>query len=172
MRRALLIALVPALIASAAGAATPTKPATPPAPAASAPASAPPAAATPAPAAPAPAAASTPPATPLPPADPTTTDIRCIIVGGALSQNSDPDLQKLGNASMLYFWGRLEGRGALQNINARVIQEAAQLTAAQLTAEVNVCGAILTGATQGLQGLGDAIQQNEGNGPGAAPPRK
>ncbi len=50
-------------------------------------------------------------ATPDPAADKTALDVRCIVVGGALSQSDDADLQSLGRASLFYFLGRLEGRG-------------------------------------------------------------
>jgi hypothetical protein len=56
--------------------------------------------------------------------DPTTTDVRCIVVAGSLAQSQDSDLQKLGDVSLLYFWGRLQGRGATTGVEAKVAEAA------------------------------------------------
>ena len=92
----------------------------------------------------------------------TTTDIRCLIVAGSLSQSDDPDLQKLGTTSLLYFWGRLEGRGAIANVNARVAEEAQKMTVADLQAQTQTCGSLVNGAGQGLQDLSAALKQQLG----------
>ncbi|HTX49461.1 MAG TPA: hypothetical protein VME40_08730, partial [Caulobacteraceae bacterium] len=63
------------------------------------------------------------------PEDPkTTTDLRCVVVAYALTQNPDPDLQKLGAVSLFYFWGRLDGRGAPDDMAARLTEEAGKMT--------------------------------------------
>jgi len=98
--------------------------------------------------------------------DPTTTDVRCVIVAGTLAGQTDPDLQKLGDASLLYFWGRLEGRGQTANISARVSDEAAKMTADDIKAQVQTCGAMVSAAGQSLQALGEAVQARVGGGAG------
>ena len=103
----------------------------------------------------------------------TTTDIRCVIVGGALAQSDDPDLQSLGRASLFYFVGRLEGRGDMDNIDARIVDAAAKMTADDIKTQSKTCGAMFTAATQGLQQLADAFKQRYGAPPsagGAEPP--
>jgi hypothetical protein len=104
----------------------------------------------------------------------TTADIRCVIVGGALAQSDDPDLQSLGRASLFYFTGRLEGRGDTDNLDARIVDAAAKMTADDIKTQSKICGAMFTAATQGLQQLADAFKQRYGAPPAAggagAPP--
>jgi hypothetical protein len=108
------------------------------------------------------------PAAPAPAAaDPTVTDVRCILVAGSLSQQTDPDLQKLGQISLVYFLGRIEGRGASANLASMIADQASKMSADDLKAQAQICGAIFTAASQSLQDLGAALQQKEG-----APPAK
>jgi hypothetical protein len=92
----------------------------------------------------------------------TTLDIRCVIVGGALAQSTDPDMQSLGRASLFYFMGRIEGRGDTDNLDARIVDVASKMTADDLKTESQTCGAMFTAATQNQQHFGDK----------AAPPPK
>lgn len=87
-------------------------------------------------------------------------DIRCVVVGGALAQSDDPDLQNLGRASLFYFLGRLEGRGDTANLSARVVDIAGKMTADDIKAQAKTCGAMFTAATQSLQGISDAFKQH------------
>ncbi len=99
--------------------------------------------------------------------DPTTTDIRCVVVSDSLSRSADPDVQKLGAVSLFYFWGRLEGRGATANIAHRLTDEAARMTGDDLKAQAKICAAIFTAGTQSLQSLGGSGQDRpQGAGPG------
>jgi hypothetical protein len=105
------------------------------------------------------------------PEDPkTTVDIRCVIVGGALAQSSDPDLQSLGRASLFYFLGRIQGRGDTDNLDARIVDVASKMTSDDLKAQSQTCGAMFTAATQNLQDLSNSFQQHFGD--KAPPPPK
>lgn len=114
-------------------------------------------------------ASAQPPSAPPPPtADANTlTDVRCILVAGSLSQQTDPDMQKLGQVSLLYFLGRIDGRGASANLASLIVSEASKMSADDLKAQAQTCGAIFTAASQSLESLGDALQQKQG----AAPPK-
>ena len=102
------------------------------------------------------------------PEDPKTiVDIRCVIVGGALAQSADPDLQSLGRASLFYFMGRIQGRGDTDNLDARIVDVAAKMTADDLKAQSQTCGAMFTAATQNLQDLSNAFKEHFGD---RAPP--
>jgi hypothetical protein len=96
--------------------------------------------------------------------DPTTTDVRCIVVAGSLSQSQDPDLQKLGNVSLLYFWGRLQGRGATTGADAKVAEAATRMTADDIKTQAQTCAAMVGAAGQALQDLGTAVQGRIGGG--------
>lgn len=110
-------------------------------------------------------AAATPSAIPASAEGPRTlTDVRCIIVAGSLAQSDDPDLQKVGQASLIYFWGRLEGRDATADIASRVAEEAAGMTPEAIKQQAGVCGALVTAAGQSLQDLGEAVKQKLGTG--------
>jgi hypothetical protein len=90
--------------------------------------------------------------------DPTTTDIRCVVVSDALSRSADADVQKLGAVGLFYFWGRLEGRGATANIAHRLTDESAKMTADDLKAQARICAAIFAAGTQALQSQRGASQ--------------
>ena len=98
--------------------------------------------------------------------DPTTTDVRCIVVALTLGQSDDPDLQKLGNVSLLYFWGRLQGRGATTGVDAKVSEAATKMTADDIKGQAQICAAMVGAAGQNLEDLGKAMQARIG---GVAP---
>ena len=101
----------------------------------------------------------------------TTSDIRCVIVAGTLAQNDDPQLKSLGTTSLLYFWGRLEGRGATANAAAQIIEEARKMTADDVKAQAQTCGNMVSAAGQSLQDIGDTLQKQNGANPAPAAPK-
>jgi hypothetical protein len=98
------------------------------------------------------------------------TDIRCVVVGGALTQSTDPQLASLGRASLFYFLGRLEGRGAADNLDARVVEAVGKMSADDVKTQWQVCGPMFMAATQSLQALGNAAQQHFGPPPATPAP--
>ncbi|MGH7212139.1 MAG: hypothetical protein ACREF1_11840, partial [Acetobacteraceae bacterium] len=96
----------------------------------------------------------------------TTQDIRCVIVGATLAGSDDPQLKQLGTMSVLYFWGRLQGRQATANIDARILDEEGRMSAAEITSEARTCEALVTAAGQDLQDVSKAVQQRAGGGRG------
>ncbi|HEX3917244.1 MAG TPA: hypothetical protein VHW60_07885 [Caulobacteraceae bacterium] len=90
--------------------------------------------------------------------DPSDTDVRCLVVGAALTGSSDPSVQSLGRASLLYFAGRLDGRGDGQNLPSRVAAVDAKMTGDDLKAQIPKCSALFTAVTQSLQAIGDAMR--------------
>jgi hypothetical protein len=103
------------------------------------------------------------------PEDPkTTTDLRCVVVAYALTQNADPDLQKLGTVSLFFFWGRLDGRGATGDMAARLTEEAGKMTPDDIKDQAKTCDGIFTAATESLRALNNTVQDQ----PGAAPSAK
>ena len=115
-------------------------------------------------------AAIPPPASAQPDDSLTVSDIRCVIVAGTLAQSDDQSLKNLGTASLLYFWGRLEGRGATANAAARIIDEAHKMTADDVKAQAKTCGDMVTAAGQSLQDIGDTLSKQTGANPAPAPP--
>lgn len=94
----------------------------------------------------------------------TTQDIRCVIVGATLVGSDDPQIKQLGTLSVLYFWGRLQGRDSMANIDARILQEEARMSAADVTREAKTCEALVVGAGQDIQDVSKTIQQHAGGG--------
>jgi hypothetical protein len=99
----------------------------------------------------------------------TTTDIRCVVVGGALAQSTDANLQNLGRASLFYFLGRLEGRGDTANLGPRVVDVAGKMTADDIKTQSQTCGAVFSAAAQSLQEISNDFQQRTGA-PAPTPP--
>jgi hypothetical protein len=98
-------------------------------------------------------------------------DIRCVIVAGTLAQSDDPQAKSLGTASLLYFWGRLEGRGDTANAAARITEQARGMTADSIKTQAKICGDQVTAAGQALQDIGDTLQKQSGANPAPAPPK-
>jgi len=101
--------------------------------------------------------------------DITTTDVRCVIVSGALAQSEDPQMKSIGFASLLYFWGRLEGRGAADNIAPKVIAQARSMSADDIKSQAQTCNALVTGAGQSIQELSNTLQKELGGAAAPAP---
>jgi hypothetical protein len=99
----------------------------------------------------------------------TVTDVRCVIVSGALAQSDDPQMKAVGYASLLYFWGRLEGRGATDNVAALIVGQAQKMTPEDLKTQAQTCTALVTGAGQSLQDLSNALQKELGGRASPAP---
>jgi hypothetical protein len=97
------------------------------------------------------------------------TDIRCVIVAGTLAQSEDPQMKTLGTASILYFWGRMEGRGDTANVSARLLAEAQKMTPDDIKVQAKTCGDMVSAAGQALQQVGDSVQK--GASPAPAPPK-
>ena len=117
------------------------------------------------------AAAQSPPAAAAPDDAKSVSDIRCVIVAGTLAQSDDPQAKNLGTASLLYFWGRLEGRGDTANAAARITEQARGMTADTIKAQAKICGDQVTAAGQALQDIGDTLQKQNGANPAPAPPK-
>lgn len=119
-----------------------------------------------------PAAADAAPADAAPSGDPTLTDMRCIVVAGALLQADDEQMRSVGRASLFYYLGRLEGRGDTANMDARIVDQAAKMTEDDIKTQSKSCGAMFTAAAQSLQELNNAFEQHFGGpGGGAAAPK-
>ena len=90
------------------------------------------------------------------------TDIRCLVVGGALVGSSDPDVQSLGRATLFYFLGRIDGRGRAPNLTARVADVYGKMSAADIQAQIPVCSALFTAANQSLQDISGVLKDHAG----------
>ena len=97
------------------------------------------------------------------------TDVRCLLVSGALAQSDDPELKNIGTLSLFYFWGRLEGRGAPSDVVQRLIDDSKKLTPDDVKAQAKVCADMSKGAGQKISDISDALQKSLGA-PAAAPP--
>lgn len=97
-----------------------------------------------------------------------TTDMRCIVVAGALLGADDEQMKSVGRASLFYYIGRLQGRGDVANLNQRIVEQATKMTGDDIKAQAKTCSAQFTSATQALQDLSDAFQQRFGGQGGAA----
>jgi hypothetical protein len=93
----------------------------------------------------------------------TTTDLRCLFVSGALAQSDDPELKNIGTLSLFYFWGRLEGRGAPNDIAQRLIAESKKMTADDVKAQAQACASMSKSAGQQITDISDALQKALGD---------
>ena len=102
----------------------------------------------------------------------TTTDLRCLFVSGALAQSDDPELKNIGTLSLFYFWGRLEGRGAPNDIAQRLIAESKKMTADDVKAQAQACASMSKSAGQQITDISDALQKTLGDGAVSPAPGK
>ena len=98
----------------------------------------------------------------------TTTDIRCMVVAFSLIQNDDPSLKQLGAATLIYFKGRLQGREGTADLNGRVVDAAATMTADDIKSQAATCEAMVSAAGQDIQNLAQALHDRLA---GGAPPK-
>jgi hypothetical protein len=108
------------------------------------------------------------------PAGDATTDMRCIVVAGALLQSDDEQVKSLGRASLFYYIGRLQGRGDVANLDARILAQADKMTEDDFKTESKTCSGLFTGAAQALQDVSGAFEKHfapPGGRAGAAPKR-
>jgi hypothetical protein len=97
------------------------------------------------------------------------TDIRCLLVSGALAQSDDQELKNIGTLSLFYFWGRLEGRGAPGDIVQRLIDESKKLTPDDVKTQAKGCADMSKSAGQKISDVSDALQKALAAAP-ASPP--
>jgi hypothetical protein len=101
--------------------------------------------------------------------DATLTDMRCIVVAAALLGSDDEQMKSLGRANLFYYLGRLQGRGDVANMDARIVDQAGKMKEEDIKTQAKSCGATFTAAAQDLQDLSNAFQQHFGAPAGAAP---
>jgi hypothetical protein len=81
-------------------------------------------------------------------------DARCIVVAMNMSKELGPAQQSAAMMTLLYYLGRLDGRGSKLDIENLIEKEAVKMTAAELRAEAVRCGAALTEKGQEIQKIG------------------
>jgi hypothetical protein len=99
----------------------------------------------------------------------TTQDIRCVVVGTALTQSDDATMQDLGRASLFYFLGRLEGRGET-GLTVRITDVAAKMAPDDIKTDSKICGGLFTAAAQSLQDLSASFKDRFGAQPATPAP--
>jgi len=105
--------------------------------------------------------------------DETTGDVRCVMLGFSLSRSSDPHIQSLAQAAMIYFVGRLDGRTPDLDLEAAIVSQLKTMSAVDAQAEMQRCGAILQTRGDKLQVIGADLQKltNPAPAPSAAVPK-
>ncbi|MFI4934209.1 MAG: hypothetical protein ACHP7N_06295 [Caulobacterales bacterium] len=90
-------------------------------------------------------------------------DTRCLLMGFVLSQDTDPKTKSFGQAASLYYWGRLEGRGALDGVQSRIVQHAADWASPDALGEsAQTCGAEMKAAGEAMKSVGDSLNAMKG----------
>jgi hypothetical protein len=107
-------------------------------------------------------------AAPAPPAAPPAappSDLRCLIIFANVAESDDPQAKQIGGLGLLYFWGRLEGKGSMAGIDDRLAAEVAKLSQDDVKTQADTCGAILNASIKSLtdagQKLGQKIQASQ-----------
>jgi hypothetical protein len=101
-------------------------------------------------------------AAPVAAPDPTTTDLRCLMISAMLAQSDAPDLKDIGTLSLYYFWGRLEGRVPPSDVAQRLIDQAKAMSPEDLKTEARGCADMSRKAGQSLSDISDALQKSLG----------
>jgi hypothetical protein len=79
----------------------------------------------------------------------TIADVRCVAVGIRSAALPDSHQKSAGLLMALYFIGRLDGRDPTLDLEARLTEQLAKMTAADFTTEAARCGSTLS--TKGAQ---------------------
>jgi hypothetical protein len=84
-------------------------------------------------------------------------DVRCVIVSIRIMQLQDPNLQKAGTMSALYFFGRLDGASPSLDLEERIVKELTIMTPEDYKTESARCGGELQVRGQALQEIGGSL---------------
>ena len=86
-----------------------------------------------------------------------TADVRCLLMGFILAQNPDAKTKSYGQSAALFYWGRLQGRGALDGLEGRIVQQASWATPEAIADAAQTCGAEMKAAGDDMKALGDRL---------------
>lgn len=78
-------------------------------------------------------------------------------MGFILAQNPDAKTKSYGQSAALFYWGRLQGRGALDGLEGRIVQQASWATPEAIADAAQTCGAEMKAAGDDMKALGDRL---------------
>ena len=88
-------------------------------------------------------------------------DIRCVVIAYGLIASDDPTLQASGQSALLYFLGRIDGRGSDVDLETLIYTTSHTMTQAEQATESQRCGHALTLRGQALTAMGERLDARE-----------
>ena len=96
-----------------------------------------------------------------PPPDPLTFDLRCLIVSANLRQSQDANVRAAASGATLFFFGRVDARLSDAELERRLTQEAAAVSAGDRGELTRACGAFMQARGQALIEVGQRMTARE-----------
>ena len=91
----------------------------------------------------------------------TTADVRCMIVAIRLMKVPDPKKQLAGQDAMLYYLGRLDGRGEKLNLESLIAKQAEHMTFSDYKAAAHRCGEKLKARGRQIIAMGQDMAEHQ-----------
>ncbi len=85
--------------------------------------------------------------------DTVTPDVRCLMIGMAMTNAPDPKIRTGGLMAIYYYLGRLDPKLPAAQLEARIRAEARAMTQDKAKADAQRCGQQLTARQSGLQAM-------------------
>jgi hypothetical protein len=90
--------------------------------------------------------------------DPSTADLKCLIVGFTMAQSTDPTQADAGKIVSFYYLGRLDGRDPSYDLEGRLVEVSSHMTPDEIRAAATRCGAALQARGQSIQAIGERLK--------------
>ena len=87
-----------------------------------------------------------------------TADVRCLLMGFILAQDADAKTKSYGQTAALFYWGRLQGRGAIDGLQGRIVQQASWANSGGVAEAAQTCGAEMKAAGDDMKALGENLE--------------
>jgi hypothetical protein len=87
-----------------------------------------------------------------------TADVRCLLMGFFVAQDPDPKTKSYGQSAALFYWGRLQGRGAIDGLQGRIVQQAGWATPDAIADAAQTCGAEMKAVGDDMKALGERLE--------------
>jgi hypothetical protein len=105
-----------------------------------------------------------------PAAGPSDSDLKCMLVASAISQNPDPKARAIANPMVFYYLGRLDARTPGLALGPALQGEARKSQAAEMNVVAQKCVATVTARARALQALGGKPANPPPAAPASPPP--
>ena len=104
------------------------------------------------------------------PKAPDAKDLQCLVTTFIMADSKEDQIKQAGALGAFYYLGKIEGRSPGADLDKPIIELAGKLTAEDIKAYGERCGAELKAEGQSVQALGERLQKAATDAAAAKPP--